>query len=53
MLSPDIAARVAELEAAGKCRGDAVGIARWEADHADDPNPYWTDDDNDEEHDHG
>ncbi len=32
MLDPDLAARVADLEAAGKCHGDAVGIAQWERD---------------------
>ncbi len=51
MLDPDLAARVAELEAAGKRHGDAVGIAQWEQAHADDPNPHWTDDnDPDEEY---
>ncbi len=53
MLDPDLAARVAELEAAGKHRGDAVGIAQWERAHADDPNPWYDDNNPDEDYPHG
>lgn len=44
-LDPAIRARVDELVSQGVRRGDAIGRAQWERDHADDPNPYWTDED--------
>jgi hypothetical protein len=48
MLDPEIADRVHQLEAAGKRRGDAIGIAQWERDHANDPQPGWANNDNPE-----
>lgn len=48
MLTPDIADRVAELEAQGVWRGDAIGIAAYERDHADDQ-PVWLEEFDDED----
>jgi hypothetical protein len=52
MLDPSIADRVRELVGQGVPSGDAIGQAVWERDHANDPNPWW-DEDQDEEYDRG
>ncbi len=41
MLDPEIADRVRELMDGGVLSGDAIGIAAYERDHADDPLPWW------------
>jgi hypothetical protein len=49
-MGPELRARVDELTGEGRSSGDAIGIATWEHGHADDPNPWWDDNDPDEEY---
>lgn len=42
-LDPELADRVAELIAVGRKSGDAIGLALWERDHRNDPNPWYGD----------